>query len=344
MKILIVDDSIMMRTLLKDYFTEQAEVVVGEAANGKKALELVKTLDPDLIIMDIDMPVMDGIEAAEKILSIVKKPIVIFANDIAPEIVLKLQGLGVAEVLQKPLMSRFNDPGYSKDFIAKIRAHAVNSSHREKKNNRGSRESRDTKNEHPKKQFPSKQIKIVVMGASTGGPEAVRTILSALPPDFPVPIALVQHIETRFSEGYAEWLNGHCTLRVKAAVDGDIPKPGVVYVASGDVHLVVAGKKLVLDDSPHIKNQRPAVEKLFQSASESYGPAVMGVILTGMGSDGADGAATIRKSGGHMIVQDESTSFINGMPKAAIEAGGASLILPLQEIAPAMEEAVYAHR
>src|SRR6056297_2770579 len=241
MKILIVDDSIMMRTLLKDYFTEQAEVVVGEAANGKKALELVKTLDPDLIIMDIDMPVMDGIEAAEKILSIVKKPIVIFANDIAPEIVLKLQGLGVAEVLQKPLMSRFNDPGYSKDFIAKIRAHAVNSSHREKKNNRGSRESRDTKNEHPKKQFPSKQIKIVVMGASTGGPEAVRTILSALPPDFPVPIALVQHIETRFSEGYAEWLNGHCTLRVRAAVDGDIPKPGVVYVASGDVTYTTPG-------------------------------------------------------------------------------------------------------
>ncbi|MCF7928855.1 MAG: chemotaxis-specific protein-glutamate methyltransferase CheB [Spirochaetales bacterium] len=341
MKILIVDDSIMMRTLLKDFFTEQAEVVVGEAANGKKALELTQDLDPDLIIMDIDMPVMNGVEAAEKILAVAKKPIVIFANDIAPEIVSKLQGIGVAEVIQKPLISRFNEPEYSKDFISRIRTRAANFSHH---NNNTYQKNRDQKRTDSKKQSPSEQIRIVVLGASTGGPEAVKNVLSSLPADFPVPIALVQHIETRFSEGYAEWLDGHCKLRVKPAANGDIPEPGTVYTASGDTHLVVSPKKLILEDSPHIKNQRPSVEKLFQSAAEAYGSAVMGVILTGMGNDGAEGAAAIRQAGGFMIVQDESTSFINGMPKAAIEAGGASVILPIQEIAAAMEEAVYAHR
>lgn len=337
MKVLVVDDSIMMRTLLKDFFAEHGEEVVGEAPNGKKAIELADSLKPDLITMDIDMPVMDGIDAAESILSVRKNPIVIFASDIAPETFSKLKNLGVAEIIEKPGISRFNQPEYAEGFITRLRSHVENFSHNEK---RALKKSAGSGKTEP----PSARIEIAVMGASTGGPDAVRRVLSSLPADFPVGIALVQHIEARFAAGYAEWLDGHCKLKVRQAIDGEPTVPGVVYIASGDTHLVVAKKKLILDDGPLIKNQRPAVEKLFQSAAEAYGSASMGVILTGMGNDGADGAVSIRKAGGYMIVQDEFTSFIHGMPKAAAEAGGASVVLPLEKIASAMEEAVYAHR
>ncbi|MFO7849850.1 MAG: chemotaxis-specific protein-glutamate methyltransferase CheB [Spirochaetia bacterium] len=337
MKVLVVDDSIMMRTLLKDFFTEHGEEVVGEAANGKKAVELAQSLKPDIITMDIDMPVMNGIEAAESILAGRKNPIVIFANDIAPDIVSRLHNIGVVEIIEKPAISRFNVPEYAEDFITRLRTLVETFSNNEKRELKKPVHS-------SKKESPSGRVELVVMGASTGGPEAVRRVLSSLPADFPVGIALVQHIEARFAAGYAEWLDGHCKLKVKQAVNGEPPEPGVVYISTGDKHLVAARNKLILDDGPLIKNQRPAVEKLFRSAADAYGSAVMGVILTGMGTDGSEGAASIRKAGGYVIVQDEFTSFIHGMPKAAVESGGASVVLPLEKIPTAMEEAVYAHR
>ncbi|MFW6343892.1 MAG: chemotaxis-specific protein-glutamate methyltransferase CheB [Sediminispirochaetaceae bacterium] len=337
MRVLVVDDSIMMRTLLKDFFAEHGEEVVGEAPNGKRAIELAGSLKPDLITMDIDMPVMDGIEAAERILSTRKNPIVIFAGEISPDIFSKLKNMGVAEIIEKPGINRFNLPEFADGFITRLRSHVENYSHNEKKILK--KTGATGKREHP-----SGRIELAVMGASTGGPDAVRRVLSSLPADFPVGIALVQHIEARFAAGYAEWLDGHCSLKVRQVIDGEPPVPGIVYIAAGEKHLTVARKKLVLDDGPLIKNQRPAVEKLFQTAAQAYGSAVMGVILTGMGNDGADGAVSIRKAGGYMIVQDEYTSFIYGMPKAAAEAGGASVVLPLERIAAAMEEAVYAHR
>lgn len=337
MKVLVVDDSIMMRTLLKDFFTEHGEEVVGEASNGRKAVELAVSLKPDLITMDIDMPVMDGIDAAESILSTRKNPVVIFAGEITPETFSKLKNLGVADIIEKPGISRFNLPEYSNGFITRLRSHVESFSNNEKKSLKKTGASGKT-------EPPSGRIEIAVMGASTGGPDAVRRVLSSLPADFPVGIALVQHIEARFAAGYAEWLDGHCSLKVRQVIDGEPPLPGVVYIASGERHLLVAKKKFILDDGPLIKNQRPAVEKLFQSAAEAYGSAAMGVILTGMGNDGADGAVSIRKAGGYTIVQDEFTSFIHGMPKAAAEAGGASVVLPIEKIAAAMEEAVYAYR
>ncbi|MFP4178638.1 MAG: chemotaxis-specific protein-glutamate methyltransferase CheB [Spirochaetaceae bacterium] len=337
MRVLVVDDSIMMRTLLKDFFAEHGEEVVGEAPNGKRAIELAGSLKPDLITMDIDMPVMDGIEAAERILSTRKNPIVIFAGEISPDIFSKLKNMGVAEIIEKPGINRFNLPEFADGFITRLRSHVENFSHNEKKILK--KTGATGKREHP-----SGRIELAVMGASTGGPDAVRRVLSSLPADFPVGIALVQHIEARFAAGYAEWLDGHCSLKVRQVIDGEPPVPGIVYIAAGEKHLTVARKKLVLDDGPLIKNQRPAVEKLFQTAAQAYGSAVMGVILTGMGNDGAEGAVSIRKAGGYMIVQDEYTSFIYGMPKAAAEAGGASVVLPLERIASAMEEAVYAHR
>ncbi|MFP4268660.1 MAG: chemotaxis protein CheB, partial [Spirochaetaceae bacterium] len=323
--------------LLKDFFAEHGEEVVGEAPNGKRAIELAGSLKPDLITMDIDMPVMDGIEAAERILSTRKNPIVIFAGEISPEIFSKLKNMGVAEIIEKPGINRFNLPEFADGFITRLRSHVENFSHNEKKILK--KTGATGKREHP-----SGRIELAVMGASTGGPDAVRRVLSSLPADFPVGIALVQHIEARFAAGYAEWLDGHCSLKVRQVIDGEPPVPGIVYIAAGEKHLTVARKKLVLDDGPLIKNQRPAVEKLFQTAAQAYGSAVMGVILTGMGNDGAEGAVSIRKAGGYMIVQDEYTSFIYGMPKAAAEAGGASVVLPLERIASAMEEAVYAHR
>lgn len=364
MKVLIVDDSIMMRTLLRDFFNDHGEEVVGEAPNGKKAVEMSESLDPDIITMDIDMPIMNGVDAAEEILRSKRRPIVVFASEISHDTSARLFQLGVAEVLEKPPIDRFNNREYAEGFIAKLRsleevssrAKAVPAASRSGAEARsGSSEYRDSAaTSDPgenlfhasaaEAHLPSSRLDIVVLGASTGGPEAVRTVLSSLSADFPVPVALVQHIEPRFAVGYAKWLNDHCLLEVRQAEEGEVLEPGTVYIAPGDRHLTLERKKLRLDDGPAVKNQRPSIENLFASAVKAYGKAAMGVLLTGMGTDGADGAVAIHTAGGYMIVQDKESSFIYGMPKAAIEAGGASVVLPLSEIGKAMTEAAHAHR
>lgn len=179
---------------------------------------------------------------------------------------------------------------------------------------------------------------MVVIGASTGGPVAVKTVLSALPSDFPVGIAVVQHIEARFADGYARWLDGECPLSVRVATEGALPTGGTVIVAPGDEHLLIGNGRVVLDDGPKVGNHRPAVDRLFETAALSFGNRLVGVLLTGMGRDGAAGCVAIREHGGFTVVQDEATSFIYGMPKAAAERGGASVVKPIEEIAALLQK------
>jgi two-component system, chemotaxis family, protein-glutamate methylesterase/glutaminase len=173
---------------------------------------------------------------------------------------------------------------------------------------------------------------MVVMGASTGGPQSVKIVLGGLPRDFPLGIVYVQHIEDSFYAHYAEWLDGQTELHVRLARDGDYPAPGEVLVAPAGSHLVFRDGRLVLDDAPPVMSIRPSVDSLFLSASRQFGGSLIGVLMTGMGKDGALGCAEIKSHGGYTIAQDEATSVIFGMARNAIELGGISIVLPAGEI------------
>jgi chemotaxis response regulator CheB len=181
-------------------------------------------------------------------------------------------------------------------------------------------------------------LSLVVIGASTGGPAAVRRVLEKLPASFPCPIALVQHIDTGYENGFAEWLNGTTALSVRLAKDGDAPRPGEVIVAPTEKHLVCRSRHFFLDDGPKVFSQKPAVDRLFTTAAEEFGREVVGVLLTGIGTDGGLGCQQIRLRGGLTLVQDEASSTVWGMPKAAFQLGAASRVLPLDEIGPQLIE------
>jgi two-component system chemotaxis response regulator CheB len=175
---------------------------------------------------------------------------------------------------------------------------------------------------------------IVVVGASTGGPQAVSAFLSSLPKPFPLPIALVQHIETGFDGGYADWLAEETGHPVVLARDGDSLRPGTVHVGPTDFHMLIVEKGITLNDDVKVQNQKPSVDVLFRSAAACRGRGVLAVLLTGMGADGAEGCVEVRSRGGFTVVQDESSSLIFGMPRAAIARGAASIVLSLDRIGP----------
>jgi len=322
MRILIVDDSALMRSILKEQFRNDSEIsVVGEAMNGEKAVSEVHRLSPDLVIMDVNMPVLDGIQATARIMKEHPVPILIFSSEEDADLGFRACQAGAVDMLRKPDIGRLNDGPFFRRF-----RELLLSIKREKSASARSTPAGEDRTGR------AESLRLVVMGASTGGPAAIRSILSALPADIEVPFALVQHLEAGFETGYVDWLGKSTGLAVKLVTDQTMMRPGCVYVAPTERHLLVEGVSLALDDGPPVLNQRPSVNRLFTSAAESYGGALLGVLLTGMGTDGAAGCRDIVSRGGTTIVEDRSTAAIFGMPQAAIELGAASHITPLQDI------------
>lgn len=340
MKVLIVDDSALMRAIIREALTEQGFMIVGEAGDGRKAVAAAERLKPDLIIMDFNMPLMNGVEATRAIMDSCPAPIVVFSNEVDSRLSLNALQAGAMEVVAKPDIDQFNNRAFLDRFLATLRAAA--GKHKRRGSDRlGSRESviaGDTSRAPTPGSFD-----VIVIGASTGGPAALRQVLSSLPPGFPLGIAIVQHIEARFAPGFASWLDDASPLKVRLATSVDAFTPGEVIVAPGDRHLVCTERRLRLDDGPKVGSHRPAVDRLFATVASCYGRRTLGVLLTGMGADGADGCVAIREAGGTTLVQDESTSFIYGMPRAAAERGGASRVLPLDRISPTLVELVKHH-
>ncbi len=326
-KILIADDSALIRSILKQLFRMAPDlVVVGEASNGEQAVARNRDLAPDVIIMDVSMPVMDGLEATRRITDEFRGrvAVMVFSNALDAEVSYRAMRSGAAEAVRKPEIDRFNEPAYYEAFFEKIRGLA-GATLDPGRIPAGSL--------RPRNRVGAGGYRMVVMGASTGGPVAVRTILSALPEDLPIGIALVQHMERGFDAGYARWLDEATPLSVHLANGpSSALGPGEVVIAPVDHHLKIDGDRLILDNGPRVLNQKPSVDVLFQSAAARHRDRLIGVLLTGMGRDGAAGCRAIVGGGGVTLVQDEGTSAIFGMPKAAIEFGGASLVLPLGEI------------
>ncbi len=330
-RVLIVDDSPSVREFLGQILRKAGMVVAGEAADGAKAVELAASLRPDAITMDIGLPVMDGFTATRAIMASTPTPIVIVSAQWSPDEVARTfdaLGAGALAILEKP---RVGDPDFAcrrEQIVSTIRLMAE-----VKVAPRPLRHAAQTRKAPP---MPQERLKreLVAIGASTGGPQTLRAILSALPKDFPAPIAVVQHISRGFLPGLVQWLGQGCRLNVRIAAHGQAMEPGNVYFAPDDHHLLVARDgTLRLSDAPPEGALRPCVGRLFRSVAESLGCRAVGVLLTGMGRDGAVELGLMRERGAVTIAQDEGSSIVHGMPREAVRLGAATHVLPQEEIA-----------
>lgn len=335
LRVLVVEDSPVVRQLLVRILGGDPELqVVGEAGNGVEAIELAKALRPDLITMDIHMPLMDGVEATSKIMEEVPTPIVVVtasSDRAATGRAFAALGAGALTVVEKPRGPRSPDFAQQAQTLVdtvKLMAEVKVVSRRPRP--------------APRAQTapwggPPRRIDIVAIAASTGGPAAMATILRTLPPDKSVPILVVQHITPGFEESLVAWLNEVSALHVRLAVHGQRFRAGEVVMAPQGVHLGVDGDgTATLDGGPPIGSHRPSATHLFRSVARAYGPRALGVILTGMGNDGVQGLLALKEAGGRVLAQDEATSVVYGMPREAAALGVADQILPLKDIPGAM--------
>ena len=342
-RILVVDDSPTARALLVSILSQAEGLeVIGEAASGNEGIQACERLRPDVVTMDVVMPDLDGYAATEQIMLRCPTPIVIISSSTqAREVTGTMRALaaGALTVLAKP-----SGPA-AEDFD--LQAARISSTVRVMANVKVVGRYAHAQRPVTHSATPQRRIwtrarpQVIGIAASTGGPRALHTILSSLTPTFPIPILLVQHMAHGFLRGFVEWLSDASALRVTVASHGDRLAPGVVYVAPEDRHLAVEGESLVsLSSEPPVGMFRPAASFLFSSLARCYGPAGLGIILTGMGDDGLQGLRHLRAASGSVIAQDEASSVIFGMPRAAIDAGLADLVLPLSEIAPTLESLV----
>ncbi len=349
-RVLVVDDSVVIRRLVSETLGRDPRVeVVGTAANGRLALARVEQLAPDIVTMDIEMPEMDGIEAVRALrASGHRMPIVMFSTltERGAEATLDALAAGATDYVTKPTGATSVTDSLrrvAEDLIPKILALAgVRTAVPRRlptpaRTEAGGPAVRVT----PGAPLPSRPVRLAVVGSSTGGPEALSRLVGALSAPPPVPVLVVQHMPPVFTRQLAARLDRTGPATVVEASAGEPLCPGTIYVAPGDHHLVVqprlAGLSVGIQDGPPVNFCRPSVDVLFASAVEAVGGELVGVVMTGMGADGRTGAGQIVAAGGTVLVQDEATSVVWGMPGAVANAGFAHRVLPLNEIAGALE-------
>lgn len=337
-RVMVVDDSALMRKLISEILMKDPELdVVSTAMDGLFALQKIPLSRPDVVTLDLDMPRMDGLTALRYIVNDYHIPVVLVSSLTTKGGNLTLEGLALGAV----------------DFVAKpsdaisVHIHETASEliRKVKMASRVSvRKMSNVKDGKPAPRPPAVRRaaavrplkKVVAIGISTGGPNAISNFLPKMPADFPAAILIVQHMPEGFTEMFANRLNQVCSLRVKEASEGDQVLPGAALIAPGNKHLKIArvgrGAVAVLSSSPPVNGHRPSVDVLFDSVSQEYGSDSIGVIMTGMGEDGARGLGRIKNSGGYTIAQDEESCIVYGMPKVAVEMGYAREIVSLDAI------------
>jgi two-component system, chemotaxis family, protein-glutamate methylesterase/glutaminase len=319
-RVLVVDDSALMRTLITSVLEQAGMQVVGVAPDPFVAWEKIKSLTPDVLTLDVEMPGMNGISFLEKLMTLAPMPVVMvsaFAGG-ASDVTARALGLGAIDVIAKPRVDVTTGiVAMSGELVEKVRAAAASRV--------GLR--------------PDAADRVIAIGSSTGGTEALREFLDAMPPDAPG-VVIVQHMPERFTRPFAERLDRLCAVEVCEAKDGDLVVPGRVLIAPGDRHLRVRrtddGYSVAVVYGAPVNRHRPSVDVLFRSCAAAAGKNAIGVIMTGMGHDGARGLLAMREHGARTFAQDPASCVVHGMPKAAIDCGAVEDILPLGELAAAV--------
>ncbi|MCX9083904.1 MAG: chemotaxis response regulator protein-glutamate methylesterase [Candidatus Methanoperedens sp.] len=344
-KVLIVDDSAFMRKVISNILSGSPDIeVLGTAKNGQEAIEKITLLRPDVVTMDIEMPVLNGLQALGFIMSECPTRVIMLtgAESDQGDLTMTAFQYGAVDFIQKPSgnisldMEKIRD-----DLIRKITAAA-----RVEVRKLGFIEEKVVKKE--KTVYPARTgaRKIIIIGSSTGGPRALNHIIPLLPSNLQVPVLIVQHMPAGFTKSLADRLDSQSMLRVREAADGDIIQIGSVFVAPGDFHMIVKQQKIDgeikevigLTKGEKVQGVRPSVDVLLGSAVKIYGQDSIGIILTGMGSDGTCGIRKLKQAGGKVIAEDESTCVVYGMPRSVIEQKLADYILPVHEIARIITE------
>lgn len=344
-RVLIADDSLTVRKYLTEVLSAEPDFeVVAEAADGREAIEACQRLRPDVVTLDMMMPVMSGLAATEYIMAYCPTPILIVSSSGNRGEVFKTYdalAAGAVDVLEKPTGDEIASPAWESRLVDRLRLVArikVITHPRGRHTHRGEAVPAIRLTSIP----PGRGgPRLVAVGASTGGPGAVLTILQGLPQNFPLPLLVVIHLSPLFGAGFAEWLDGVSPVRVRFAKHDDpIPAPGErrVMLAPPDHHLTIADGALRLSREAERHSCRPSVDVLFESVAREFGPAAVGCLLTGMGRDGAAGLLAMKRAGAVTIAQDEGTSVVYGMPREAARLDAATRILPLEGIAPALVE------
>lgn len=334
-RVLLVDDSPLAIELIRRLLAGAPEIkIVGTAGNGLQALELIPRVRPDVICTDLHMPKMDGLEFTRVLMTQNPLPILVLSVSVRAEQernIFQMLEAGALDILAKPrggLESDFGIIAY--DLIRKIRILSGVKVMRKR--------AMPGVNVPPRlSEFAASRPSIVGIGASTGGPQALEMVLGCLPADFPLPLMCVQHIAGGFMQGLVNWLAGSCRIRVRTAIEGAMPLAGTAYFPPDGHHLEIdeVGAFRCSGALPP-GGHRPSVDIAFSSLARRYGATVAGVLLTGMGQDGAQGLLDIARAGGLTIAQDEASSVVFGMPRRAIELGAARHVLPLDQIGPAL--------
>lgn len=335
-KVVIVDDSALVRTVLDRIFANSDDVeVVGLASNGEEALQLIAEADPAVVCTDLYMPGMDGLQLTQRIMAECPRPILVVSSAVDEEHaenVFALLNAGAVDVFSKPKSGASGEyDDVAKELVRKVRILAgVRVLRKKQPAPQGIKDIECDVNDT----LPGPSASIIVVGASTGGPQAYRAVLSQLPADLPVPLLCVQHIGDGFLKSLVAWLNAESNVPVKIAEHGEHALAGTAYFAPDGQHLQVASNaRLMTTKSEPLDGHRPSITYLFESAARSYKENAVGVLLTGMGRDGADGLRSIADAGGLTIAQDEASCIVFGMPQRAIELNAARDVLPLELIA-----------
>ena len=331
-RIVLADDSALTRVVLRDLLARDPEIrIVAEVGDGRSAVDQTARLKPDLVIMDVMMPVMDGIEAVAEIMATSPTPILMLSANTDPtdsRSAFSAIRLGALDVMAKPA-------GVTTDAFAAL-ADQLIARVRSLSRIRVMHHFRPTRRVLPPVPVTAAgRRRILAIGASTGGPKAVMQLLKELPASLEAAVLIVQHIADGFAAGFADWLDREVPLPVALAREGEVPQPGRVLMAPNRAHLTVNGSgRVALRESPPLHNCRPAADALFRSLVEAgQGAETVGLVLTGMGSDGAAGLKALHDQGAFTLAQDEATCAVFGMPKAAIDRGAVDQVLPLAEIA-----------
>ena len=336
-RVLVVDDSALMRKLIPQMLAADESIeVVGTAMDGNFCLKKIEELKPNVVTLDLEMPGMNGIDTLKEIMRRQPVPVIVFSSHSTEgaSVTMKALGLGAFDFVTKPKDATAHMAETARELIAKVKAAAE-----------CKLRPRMLPGTPPKKEkapvSSASPNKVVAIGVSTGGPQALEYVLSQLPGDFPGAITVVQHMPDGFTDMFARRLDELCPLRVKEAQSGDVLQPGRVLICPGNRHMKVKrlplGDIVVLGDEARVNGHRPSADVLLRSVADEFKAQAVGVLMTGMGDDGAEGLGAVKKEGGMTIAQSEESCVVYGMPKAAIERGYAIRVVGLDVMASTLQ-------